>query len=269
MVTPVTPGSARPYSHLAANYDGTVGIPFFRRTRFAFEKLIGRYGISFRTAADIGCGTGLFVRYLSRTWNIPVVGVDLSRDMLRVAARNCSGLRICLLRQDIRALRLPHPVDLVTCNFDTLNHLVGDGDLLRTFKSVEKNLHPGGHFVFDMVMQCQPLGSARNYVRRFSSAQRTLMQHVRWQPRQKLLSIVVSIRSRNTPQAITEVHRERAYSPREIGRALLDAGFVIRGIHDAATLDHVAECPPRIIVIARKKALSDRSAVGGETNVFV
>jgi SAM-dependent methyltransferase len=253
MVTPVTQSSARPYSHFAANYDGTVGLPFFRRTRLAFEKLIGRYGISFRTAADIGCGTGLFARYLNRSWNVPVIGVDLSRDMLRIAARNCSGLRVCLLRQDIRALRLPHPVDLLTCNFDTLNHLVGDGDLLRTFTSVAKNLHAGGHFVFDMLMHCQPPGSPGNYVRRFSSAQRTLMQHVRWQPRRKVLSIVVSIRSRNTPLAITEIHRERAYSPREIGRALLDAGFVIRGIHDAATLHHVTECPRRIIVIARKR----------------
>ena len=248
-----TASSARPYSHLAANYDGTVGIPFFRRTRFAFEKLIGRYRIAFRTAADIGCGTGLFARYLNRSWGVPVFGVDLSRDMLRIAARNCRGLRICLLKQDIRSLRLPHPVDLVTCNFDTLNHLVGDGDLLSTFRRVRDNLNSGGHFIFDMVMQCQPLGSARRYVRHFSSARRTVVQHVRWEPSRKLLSIVVSIRSRNTPRAITEVHRERAYSAEEIGRALLDAGFVIRGIHDAATLDHVTECPPRIIVVARKR----------------
>jgi SAM-dependent methyltransferase len=244
---------ARPYSQLAANYDATVGIPFFLRVRDAFEELIRRYGISFRTAADIGCGTGLFARYLKTSWRVPVTGVDLSGDMLRIAARNCRGLKIRLLRQDIRALRLPQPVDLITCNFDTLNHLVGDGDLRRAFRGVYNNLRPGGHFIFDSVTNCGPLGSAQSYVRRFRTQRRTVMQRVRWEPMRKLLSIVVSIRSPGRPRPILEVHRERAYSPNEIGWALQEAGFVIRGLHDAATLAMPGTCPPRIIVIARKK----------------
>jgi SAM-dependent methyltransferase len=150
-------------------------------------------------------------------------------------------------------LRLPRLVDLITCNFDTLNHLVGEGDLSRTFRSVSRNLRPGGHFIFDMVMHCQPLGSARHYVRHFRFARRTVKQHVRWEPKRRLLSIIVSIRSIRRPQPILEVHRERAYSPEEIGKALLDAGFVIRGMHDAATLEMLQECPPRIVVVATKK----------------
>jgi SAM-dependent methyltransferase len=245
--------STRPYSQLAANYDVTVGIPFFLRTRLAFENLIRRYGIEFRTAADIGCGTGLFASYLNRSWSVPVVGVDISGDMLRIAARNCRGLRVCLLRQDIRSLRLPHRVDLITCNFDTLNHLVGDGDLERTFRSVYHNLNSGGHFIFDMVMQCNPLGGAHRYMRRFRTAERVVTQHVRWQPKRKLLSILVFIRSRTTPRRIVELYRERAYSAAEIGRALQAAGFVIRGIHDAATLELASTCPPRIIVVAQRR----------------
>src|SRR5262245_728760 len=113
----------RPYSHLARNYDDTIGLPFFCRARRIFERLISRYGITFRTAADVGCGTGLFARYLSRNWSVPVFAVDLSAEMLRIAHRRCRGLNVCLFRQDIRFLHLPCPVDLVTCNFDTLNHL--------------------------------------------------------------------------------------------------------------------------------------------------
>jgi SAM-dependent methyltransferase len=245
--------STRPYSHLATNYDATVGIPFFRRTRDAFEKLINRYGINFRTAADIGCGTGLFASYLNKFWNVPVIGVDISRDMLRIAARNCRGLRVCLLRQDIRSLRLPLQVDLITCNFDTLNHLVEDGDLVKTFRSVRNNLNRDGHFIFDMVLHCGPLGGPRRYARRFHSASRVVMQRVQWEPIRKLLSIAVSIRSRSSPRTVTEVFKERAYSPREIGRALLEAGFVIRGVHDAATLAIASGCPQRIIVVARTR----------------
>ena len=245
--------TARPYGHLAPNYDATVGIPFFHRTRRAFEKLIRRYGITFRTAADIGCGTGLFARYLNRSWNVPVIGVDTSPDRLRIAARNCRGVRVCLLRHDIRTLRLPHPVDLITCNFDTLNHLVKDGDLTGTFRSVQTNLNAGGHFIFDMLLQCGPPGKVRRYGVRYQTAQRQVTQHMRWDPTSRQVSILVSIRSRSMPRRILEAYRERAYSPEEIGKALLEAGFVIRGIHDATTLTMASHCQPRIIVVATKK----------------
>jgi SAM-dependent methyltransferase len=243
---------ARPYGHLASRYDASIGIPFFHKTRRAFEKLISRYGITFRTAADIGCGTGLFASYLNRSWNVPVMGVDISRDMLRIAARNCRSVRVSLLRQDIRALRLPYPVDLVTCNFDTLNHLVQDGDLAKSFRSVYANLNAGGHFIFDMLLQCGPVAKAHRYGA-FQTAQREVTQHLRWDPTSRRVSILVSIRSRSTPRRIVEAHCERAYSPEEIGQALLEAGFVIRGIHDAMTLRMPGHCSPRIIVVATKK----------------
>lgn len=250
---PRTALSARPYGHLASSYDATVGIPFFQQTRRAFEKLIRRYGITFRTAADIGCGTGLFARYLNRSWNVPVIGVDLSPEMLGIAARNCQGGRVCLLRQDIRALRLPHPVDLITCNFDTLNHLVQDGDLAQTFRGVHANLNAGGHFIFDVLLPCSPIATVHRYGVRYRTAQRHVTQLIRWDPKSRRVAIRVSIRSRSTPRRIVETYRERTYAPQEIGNALLEAGFVIRGIHDAQTLKTPSDGQPRIIVVARKK----------------
>src|SRR6266850_844784 len=89
---------ALPYSQFAADYDATLGIPFFLQTRNAFERLVRRYGISFRSAADIGCGTGLFARHLKVSRPINVFAVDLSEPMLRIAARNCCGTKVVLLR---------------------------------------------------------------------------------------------------------------------------------------------------------------------------
>ena len=129
---------AIPYSRLATDYDATVGIPFFQQTRDFFERLVRKYRIRFRSAGDIGCGTGLFARYLKVSRDIEVFAVDLSEPMLRVAQRNCYGTNVVLLRQDIRCLRLPHPVDLITANFDTLNHLLSNHDLLRTLRAWRK-----------------------------------------------------------------------------------------------------------------------------------
>jgi SAM-dependent methyltransferase len=239
---------AIPYSRFAADYDATIGVPFFQQTKGCFETLVRKYRIKFRSAADIGCGTGLFARYLKMSHGIPVFAVDLSEPMLRIAQRNCLGTNVVLLRQDIRGLRLPHPVDLITANFDTLNHILSNQDLLRTLKRVAENLNPRGDFIFDVVTNCVSRGDSHLYTHRFAQARRRVTQSIRLDPIRKLLSIFVSISSPDLGGPIIERHTERVYSPQELGRALHEAGFVIRGIHGAAS-----RCPPRVVVVARKK----------------
>src|SRR5262245_24546187 len=243
---------SRPYSRLAKAYDETIGLPAFHHIRWAFETLARRYGLRFRSAADIGCGTGLFARYLSDCWGAPVWAVDISPEMLRVAEGNCFGANVRLLRQDIRCLRLPEPVDLVTSNFDALNHLTGEGELRVAFQCVAGNLRPGGHLYFDLVTPCRPLGGATTYARRTNTRGRQVTQRIRWDRARRMISVFVAIRSIDSPRPILEVHHERAYSFAEVGRWLLDAGFVIRGVHDALTLKPASWCPARIIVVAQK-----------------
>src|SRR5215470_7441630 len=125
-----------PYSQIAPFYDCTVGMEFFLRVRQAFSKLVALYRIAFCSAADIGCGTGLFACYLNKCWRVPVYAVDRSPEMLWRGLCNCAGSSVCFLQQDIRCLRLPMPVGLVTANFDTLNHLVSLDDLRLAFRRV-------------------------------------------------------------------------------------------------------------------------------------
>jgi hypothetical protein len=51
----------------------------------------------------------------------------------------------------IRCLRLPYPVDLITANLDTMNHLLTEFDLRLTFRRIWENLRPGAHFIFDLI----------------------------------------------------------------------------------------------------------------------
>ena len=243
------PYLAPPYSRLARAYDLALGIPNFLGTRRAFEYLVRHYGIRFGSAADIGCGTGLFACYLGQCWGVPVFGVDRSAEMLAVAARNCRSPNVCFLLQDIRCLRLPCPVDLITANFDTMNHLLTGPELKLAFRRISENLRPGGHFIFDLITPCQPLGRGQAYVRRLGAAS----QRIRWNPWQRILSISVVIRSPASTIPTLELHRERAYAPAEAGRWLMDAGFLIRGVHDAVTLRRAGSCPPRIVVVASKR----------------
>lgn len=249
----VLPRFIPPYSKVAETYDIGLGIPFFAHTRIAFENLVQRYGICFRSVADLGCGTGLFACYLSRCWRIPVFAVDRSPEMLQVAKRNCRDPNVCFLQQDIRRLRLPYPVDLITANFDTMNHLLNGHDLKAAFQRIHASLRPGGHFIFDLLTHRQPSYFARGItIRLRAKAGREFLQQLRWYPWQGLLSILAILRFPSSMSPKIEVHQERLYSPEAACRWLQEAGFMIRGVHEAETLRLARECPPRVIIIAKR-----------------
>ena len=141
-------------------------------------------------------------------------------------------------------------MDLVTANFDTVNHILDPRDLGQAFRRIAANLRRGGHFVFDVITRQGPRHVA--YTRRLRATGRQLFQKIRWDPQRNLLSITIVHRWPGRAPPSVEYHTERAYAPAEISRLLNDAGFVIRGVHDATTLMSPTVCPPRLLVVARK-----------------
>jgi len=247
-----------PYAELAAGYDDVLGRENFGRTRRAFARLVRRHGIRFRTAADVGAGTGLFARYLARCWGASVFAVDRSPHMLRQAARRVRGERVTLLRQDMRQLRLPTRVDLATANFDTLNHLLGAADLQCAFRRIACALRPDGYFIFDVITPCRPLGNRRTFFRLTRRCSGAMLQRIGWDRHQHLLRIQAIIQPRGRPFASVEEHLERAWLPAHVARWLDDAGFVIRGVYDAATLRPASGCAPRLIFVAQRATTACR-----------
>jgi SAM-dependent methyltransferase len=104
-----------------------------------------------RAACDLACGTGTTALEFARQ-GLEVFAVDGSPAMCRVARRKVreAKLPVHVLRADMRSFRLPREVDLVTCEFDALNHLARPGDLSRVAAAVARALGPGGHFLFDV-----------------------------------------------------------------------------------------------------------------------
>ncbi len=243
---------AFPYSRFAGTYDRLVGRAFFRRARRAFALVARRHGLVFRSAADIGCGTGLFACYLHRCWGVPVFGVDSSPQMLARARCNCADAGVCFLCQDMRRLQLPCKVDLLTANFDTLNYLVGAGELGTTFCRLFANLAPGGHLYFDIVTACRPLAGRREFLRRRVCGWPRVWQWIRWEPRRRLLHGRVIQRRAPWACPTVERHTQRAFLPGEVGAWLTAAGFVMRAVLDEAALRPTQRCPSRLLVLAQR-----------------
>ena len=240
------------YSRFARIYDRTIGNNFFAQLRRVFEKIIRRNRIKFSSAADLGCGTGQFARYLNSCWKIPVFGIDRPPAMLRVAFRRCHGRPIILLRQDMREFQLPQLVDLVTANFDTINYLTDERDVQHLFKRVHSQLKPGGHFIFDVITPC----AQRSVTRRFGIVNgpvfERIFQRIRWFPRRHIFVSQMEFFRSTTRRRTVEHHQQRAYRPEHIARWLADAGFIVRDALDPSTMRPATHCPARLVVVAQK-----------------
>src|SRR3954465_4069903 len=81
---------AAPYSAFADVYDFLIGDLAFPPLQRAFRDSVRRFGLEFRTLADVGCGTG---RFLAELCPLPVglIGVDCSRSILALARRRLAG----------------------------------------------------------------------------------------------------------------------------------------------------------------------------------
>ena len=105
------------------------------------ETVARRFGPLGRTAwLDVACGTGRHLEFLGRRHD--VVGIDGSRDMLRLARRRLPGVR--LLLGDMRTFRLEQRFDVVSCLFSAIGHLRTKSDVRKTFLNFARHLNSGG-----------------------------------------------------------------------------------------------------------------------------
>lgn len=114
-------------------------------------------GLEMRALLDLACGTGTFALLMAER-GISVTGVDFSREMIEVARTKAASrdpLAVVFEQQDMRALKLASVFDLVTCNGDSINHILTENELQAVFASVLFYLRRGGAFLFDLSTQRQ------------------------------------------------------------------------------------------------------------------
>ncbi len=242
-----------PYADLASHYDRAVGRPFFGPLQRAFDELVARYDLRFRDVLDLGCGTGLFACHVAERYKVPVLGIDNAPAMLAVARRGCRSCRVGFMQMDLRAMTLPWRFDLVTANFDTLNHVSEPAQLQDVLRAVARLLRPGGHFVFDLLTPAAARSLGPRRERWMRLAQGRVWQRVRVADGGR----AIVTRTWITRRAIWQTRpcapqRERLYGVAQVGGWLRLAGLAPRAILDAQTLAHAGVEPARALFVVRK-----------------
>ena len=105
-----------------------------------------RFGVNPKTIMDLGCGTGNFLQILENHFDC-AIGIDLSESMIKIASQNCKKAK--LMVGNILDFNFDQKFDLITCNYDMINHLNSIQEYIIVFKNVFKHLKQGGLFLFD------------------------------------------------------------------------------------------------------------------------
>lgn len=248
------PAVEEAYGDLAGIYDELVGNTAFECWRDNLERLVNRNGIGFEVAADIACGTGLAALYLGERCS-RVYAVDISERMLAVARARSARGNISFIRQSFTELALPEPVDLLTCNFDSLNYLTDESALREALARFGRSVKPGGYALFDMntARELEAGRSEAVMIHRLSAG--VSIWESSWDPDERVNTLKMTNflkREEGLYEMSEEVHRERAYDIGVIDDALAAAGFEHVERYDARGLWKVSEDTRRVQFLARR-----------------
>lgn len=179
-----------------------------------------------RTVAELACGTGSLTKLLAER-GYEMTAIDLSPDMLTVAAQKCGDLPVLFLCQDMSRLTLLEPVDAVICCLDSVNYVTKPAALRRTFQRVFRCLKPGGLFLFDAKTP-KALESADGEMYLDETDEVFCVWRGEYSPRRRICGYGIDLfrqREDGAWERESEYHEEYAYTPEELAEFLTEAGF--------------------------------------------
>lgn len=205
--------------------------------RGARQHILARILPRVRSVCELACGSGTTALEFARR-GLRVYAVDASPVMCRHTRQKArqAGLRVRVLRADMRSFHLPQPVDLVTCEFDAINHMPRKADLARVARAVARALCPGGYFFFDANTR-QAFEKIWPNTWWVETREFALVMHggydaqrrTGWTDAEWFLPV-----GRNRWRRYRERYEQVCWSDAEIGRTLRRAGFTRLRAWDAA-----------------------------------
>jgi SAM-dependent methyltransferase len=100
------------------------------------------------TIFDVGCGTGLHSKELTRNGFI-VDMLDLSPKMLEEAKRRNPNL--VAIQADISEYKSGKKFDAIISIFATISYIINDDKIISAFRNIYDSLKEGGWFLFDVI----------------------------------------------------------------------------------------------------------------------
>ena len=242
------------YHTLANSYDRLTNDVDYASIVSFYEEILRREGLRPRTAADLACGTGSVALLLAQR-GLQVTAVDMSEEMLCVASQKAQELSnapvfVC---QKLQRLHLPKGVDLAVSALDSIDYILDPADCREAFKRIYRCLNPGGCFIFD-VNTPEKLMAMDGQVFLDEDDDVYCIWRGEFDRQTNICTYGMDLfqRQGSAWYRSQEIHREYAYTEKQLTGYLKDAGFT----HIQVFADRKMEAPrpgeQRIFIKARK-----------------
>lgn len=233
-------------------------IPYEDWTKYIVS-LLKKYGVPDGLVCELGCGTGCVTRLL-RDAGYNMIGIDSSAEMLEVAMYEHSDENkdILYLNQDMTDFELYGTVNAIVCVCDSINYLLTEKDLVKTFKLCNNYLESRGILIFDMKTEYEYSVKMGNRTIVDNRKDSTLIWENSYNPKthKNRYDITVYGKSDEDPDLFyrtDETHIQKAYSVSRVISLIEKAGMEFVAAYDAFTFDPVKETGERIYFVAREK----------------
>jgi len=243
------------YDQMDADMHSKIMVPYCK-------KIFKEFSIKPKTGLDLCCGTGSAIIALDKL-GIKMSGLDQSAEMLAMASKKTKKLKVTLYQKSLPLFRLIDTndslqtvqFDLVTSFYDSLNYMLTEKDLEKTFKTIYRHLNKEGCLIFDMNT---PHALKTIWDEQTYAGVKNTMAWV-WQndydPKEKKAACHATFFKKKGKhwERFDETHYEKGYSNTIIKKLLKSSGFAIKGFYDCYTFDKPTRDSYRICIVAQKK----------------
>lgn len=212
--------------------------------------IFNRYDKKPTLLLDLACGTGGFATEM-QSHGIDVIGVDASEDMLNVAMNRAPE---CLwLCQKAEELDLFGTVDGAICLMDSLNHITEYKDFCKAIKRTALFLEQGRLFVFDLNTEYKhkQILADNSFVIEQEGVFCTWQNSTEDNLTEIMLDFFLEAPDGSYIRQ-SDDFSERAYTQKEVERAVADAGLEIVAIFDDLSFKKPNDKSERVYYITRK-----------------
>lgn len=245
------------YGEFAEVYDRLMDDFDYTEWAEYYLELISRAGVKVRRMCDCACGTGSMTIQFAKK-GINVTGMDLSREMLEVAAVKArrAAQKIIFTAQDMTKLELPRPVDAIVCACDGVNYLTEQGATAEFFSAAHAAIKSGGCLAFDISSRYKLENVVGNG---FFGEERDDVAYIwsnRLNPETHIVEMDLTFfveQENGLYRRFEEKHCQRAHSAEEIVKALEESGFTDIKVYGNMSFDAPAADEQRIHFTAIRK----------------
>lgn len=241
------------YDRFAYIYDELIEDVDYEKWNGYIKDIFNRFGKSPKHVLEMACGTGNLSFYLAKE-GYDLICFDMSDDMLAMAYNKLREFKnVKLLNQNMIDFNIHRKFDAIVSILDSINYIVDEEELLKTFNNVRNHLNENGIFIFDINSEYKLREIIGNniFVEDREDVFYTWQNYFDEENSIAEFYLTFFVKKGNGDYTrFDEEHFEKAYSTEKIAETLNMAGFSKVNFYDCFTFEKPHEESQRINFVA-------------------